>query len=217
MDRRSFLAGLSTVFLSESVKASEGQALSAQAQLLCDHMRARGEKSFVVMDKKRGELLVIEQGGVLMRSPALYGKGKGEDRRKDATVTPAGIFNMQECTVDPREYDGGRGYAFLQTKTSTCLIHPTWNGVPSEKRAQRLASASPEDNAISHGCINVPYEFYSKLDGYMKSKIYAQYGAGNYSPVLPKLVVLPKDDDLARTRAFFNIPPGPVADHKLTP
>ncbi len=32
---------------------------------------------------------------------------------------------------------------------------------PAERRLQRLASATPGDNRISYGCINVPADFYN--------------------------------------------------------
>jgi hypothetical protein len=32
-----------------------------------------------------------------------------------------------------------------------------------EKRAERLASPSPDDNRVTHGCINVPPEFYEQI------------------------------------------------------
>jgi hypothetical protein len=34
------------------------------------------------------------------------------------------------------------------------------NGKPSERRLQRLTTASTLDNRISYGCINVPVAFY---------------------------------------------------------
>jgi hypothetical protein len=42
-------------------------------------------------------------------------------------------------------------------------MHPTATGVPAEKRVERLASPSPDDNRITHGCINVSPEFYEQV------------------------------------------------------
>ena len=36
-------------------------------------------------------------------------------------------------------------------------------GVPAEKRAERLASASPDDNRVTHGCINMAPDFYEQV------------------------------------------------------
>jgi hypothetical protein len=46
---------------------------------------------------------------------------------------------------------------------SAVSIHPTATGVPAEKRPERLASPSPDDNRITHGCINVSPEFYEQI------------------------------------------------------
>jgi len=36
-------------------------------------------------------------------------------------------------------------------------------GTPKERRAQRLASPSPDDNRVSYGCINVPVHFFDAV------------------------------------------------------
>src|SRR5690606_886190 len=36
-------------------------------------------------------------------------------------------------------------------------------GVPSERRPQRLASPTPDDNRVTHGCINVAPDFYEQV------------------------------------------------------
>ncbi len=46
---------------------------------------------------------------------------------------------------------------------SAVSIHPTATGVPSERRPERLASPSPDDNRITHGCINVSPGFYEQV------------------------------------------------------
>ena len=46
---------------------------------------------------------------------------------------------------------------------SAVSIHPTATGVASEKRAERLASPTPDDNRITYGCINVPASFYDQV------------------------------------------------------
>jgi hypothetical protein len=46
---------------------------------------------------------------------------------------------------------------------SSVSMHPTATGVPAEKRPERLASPTPDDNRITHGCINVSPEFYEQV------------------------------------------------------
>jgi hypothetical protein len=42
-------------------------------------------------------------------------------------------------------------------------LHPVIKGTPAERRAERLRSATRQDNRISYGCINVPKEFYASV------------------------------------------------------
>ena len=42
-------------------------------------------------------------------------------------------------------------------------MHPVVKGKPHERRADRLASVSAQDNRISFGCINVPVPFYNAV------------------------------------------------------
>ena len=43
---------------------------------------------------------------------------------------------------------------------SALALHRVAKGTPAERRAERLQSASPDDNRISYGCINVAVAFY---------------------------------------------------------
>jgi hypothetical protein len=42
-------------------------------------------------------------------------------------------------------------------------MHRVRANVKAERRLQRLASATPADNRISFGCINLPVAFYEKV------------------------------------------------------
>jgi hypothetical protein len=42
-------------------------------------------------------------------------------------------------------------------------LHPVRSVDPLERRLERLASPSVEDNRISYGCINVPHAFWTEL------------------------------------------------------
>lgn len=207
-----FLASAS-VFLSNPLAAQtvpgsqqdRATAMSDQARFVVNYMQAAGNETLVVMDKNNGELLVIDNGNVVMRSPALYGKGKGEDVNKDPSTTPAGIFAMREYSVSTKDYQGGRALGFLNVKNDSYIIHPTYQHFRSQQRDERLASPTPDDNAISFGCINVPYAFYDSMVPYLKEKaIIRQSGAG-YVTSLPRLVILPKTRDLSLTAQILGI------------
>ena len=76
----------------------------------------------------------------------------GRDR-----TTPAGRFvggfgpSIDAGRVLWVDYDSG------------VALHPITTGVPAEKRAERLASASAEDNRVTHGCINISPTFYEQI------------------------------------------------------
>jgi hypothetical protein len=42
-------------------------------------------------------------------------------------------------------------------------MHPVLTTEPAERRPQRLATATPLDNRISYGCINVPAKFFDSV------------------------------------------------------
>ena len=185
--------------------------MSEQARVVVDDMQARSFSTLVIMDKARGEIMVVDQGRVVMRSPALYGKGEGEDEGADKNVTPAGLFALREYR--DRHYQGGRVLAFLCQPSMCYIIHPTWNGVPSEQRDRRLATPSVDDNAISNGCINVPYEFYQRMSGYLQSKA-AVIGS---TVTLPRLVVLPGNQDINATRQILGLTPSTAPSYQINP
>ena len=56
----------------------------------------------------------------------------------------------------------GREMLWVGCATAVSL-HPVVEGLPAEKRSQRLNSAMPDDSRISYGCINVPLKFYELL------------------------------------------------------
>ena len=123
--------------------------------------------SFVILDKKDARLFVFDANGRLRGAgPALLGLGVGDtalpgigDRElrsiapKDRT-TPAGRF---VASIGP----GWNNEDVLWVDHEGAIaIHRVITTNPKERRLQRLATASPHDNRISYGCINVPVKFY---------------------------------------------------------
>lgn len=66
---------------------------------------------------------------------------------------------------------------------SAVSIHPLSTGVPAERRAERLASPSPDDNRITHGCINVSPEFFERV-------VSPTFEAGGVFYILPDAATL---------------------------
>ena len=60
--------------------------------------------------------------------------------------------------------DDLRGRSLLLIDYDAAItLHPVVPGTPKERRAERLASETADDNRISFGCINVPPGFYERV------------------------------------------------------
>ena len=126
---------------------------------------------FAIIDKEASQVLIFDAEGKLQGlAPALLGSAVGDDSApgvadrelkdipaKDRT-TPAGRFL---AGYGPAA--GGKTVLWVDYATAIS-IHPLPKTSPKkEKRKERLASATAEDNRITHGCINVSAAFYNKI------------------------------------------------------
>ncbi len=73
--------------------------------------------------------------------------------------TPVGTFQLQERRVLAEGY-GGSVLQFKEDDRYVWAIHAVWTGNPAEMRMQRLRSATPSDNMVTLGCLNVLPETY---------------------------------------------------------
>jgi hypothetical protein len=128
------------------------------------------KQPFAVVDKANAQILIFDATGKLKgMTPVLIGsatgdtsaEGVGDRELKDIPdeekTTPAGRFL---AAFGPAQ--GGESVLWIDYNTSIS-IHPVLTTVAAkwEKRAQRLASKTAEDNRITHGCINVPASFFA--------------------------------------------------------
>jgi hypothetical protein len=125
---------------------------------------------FVIIDKVGAKVFVFDTLGKLDgAAPALLGLARGDDsvpgigERKLSTIrpeertTPAGRF-VASLDHDPH------GVEMLWVDYNSAIsLHRVVTALAGERRAQRLESATPADNRISYGCINVPAKFYDKV------------------------------------------------------
>ena len=155
-------------------RANFGQErASPEASHVADWIVDSGDNQgmpFMIVDKVHAKVLMFDADGRLQgAAPALLGLARGDDSapgigdRKMSSILPeerttaAGRFVV---SLDRDKY----GQEFLWIDYNTALsLHRVVKGKPSEQRAQRLYSATPKDNRISYGCINVPVNFYDKL------------------------------------------------------
>lgn len=130
-------------------------------------------KPIIVADKTKGTLTIYDgAGNEITSTPALFGKTIGDDMQTKNT-TPSGRFELTETsTVNKATYGNSaqaltRGGVMQTNNAGNLAIHRVVTSFKSENRVGRLNSASASDNRISHGCINVPADFY---DNYLNGK-----------------------------------------------
>lgn len=146
---------------------------SPQARYVADWVVDAGDNQrlpFALVDKVAAQVFVFDAGGRLLgAAPVLLGLAVGDEAvpgigqrklssiRPDERTTPAGRFvaaldrNLHGTEVLWVDYEGA------------ISMHPVVTGTVQEQRAQRLASATPLDNRISYGCINVPVAFFKEV------------------------------------------------------
>lgn len=125
---------------------------------------------FLIVDKVRAMVFAFNAHGILLgATAALMGEGIGDD-----SVPGIGTRKLSSILPHERTTPAGRfiasldknlkGVGILWVDYDTAIsLHRVVKGLPSERRAARLASPSPLDNRISFGCINVPVEFYDNV------------------------------------------------------
>ncbi|MBC7701560.1 L,D-transpeptidase [Aquabacterium sp.] len=130
---------------------------------------SRGQP-FAILDKVQARLFVFEAtGAMLASSPVLLGSARGddsvpgigkrkiEDIRASERTTPAGRF-VVEAGRNAQGED-----IFWVDYDAAVSMHRVRATNPKERRLQRLATATPADNRISYGCINVPVAFFNTV------------------------------------------------------
>ena len=123
---------------------------------------------FLVIDKPSARVFAFNASGQFQGdAPVLLGMGPGDvmlapsaamsQMPPHTRITPAGRF-VSTLAKDVK----GKELLVLDYKAAFSL-HPVVKGKPHERRADRLASVTAEDNRISFGCINVPVPFYNTV------------------------------------------------------
>lgn len=145
---------------------------SAQVQSVARWIAQSRDNSnlpYLLIDKLNAQVFAFDRSGKLEGSaPALLGMAKGDrllvsnamavdDIPPQSRITPAGRF-LSRLAID------NHGAELLVIDYDAAIsLHPVVKGTPEERRAERLGSATSEDNRISHGCINVPKDFYATV------------------------------------------------------
>lgn len=126
-----------------------------------------GSKAVVILDKKEAKVYTFDPRGSLVAStPVLLGSAIGDyavpgigdkplkDIRPEEKTTHAGRF-----VAEPGVNADGEDVIWVDYGAALSMHRVRANNA-SERRLERLASQTKEDNRISYGCINVPVRFY---------------------------------------------------------
>ncbi len=128
-----------------------------------------GGRAFAIIDKTAATVSLYDASGKLMAtSPVLIGQAIG-----DASVPGIGERPVQEIAPHERTTPAGRfisepgknltGDSVVWIDYDAAVsMHRLRPSEPHEKRLERMATATPLDNRITYGCVNVPIAFYDR-------------------------------------------------------
>ena len=124
---------------------------------------------FIIIDKLAAAITVFDPAGrAYAAAPVLLGIARG-----DRFAPGVADKDMYQTTVDERITPAGRflGQAGINTEGEDVVwiqydagiaMHAVVNP-PGQRRPERLATPTPEDNRISYGCVNLPTDFYRNV------------------------------------------------------
>lgn len=147
--------------------------VSPQARRIAQWVAQSGDNRnmhFVILDKKNAKVYVFEPTARLQgASPVLLGLAEGDDSvegigqktlaqvRPEERTTPAGRF-----MGEPGRNATGEDVVWVDYDAAVSM-HRVRQLEAKERRLERLASPTADDNRISYGCINVPVDFYEQF------------------------------------------------------
>lgn len=157
---------------------------------------------FAIMDKAAAQILVFNGDGRLRgAAPGLFGSAKGDHTAPGVTGIALHAIPGRDRTTPAGRFIGGYGPSIDAGRVlwvdydSAVSLHPTATGVPSERRVERLASVSPDDNRVTHGCINISPDFYERI-------VHSTFEKGGVFYILPDKEPLEKVfPEFAQSRA----------------
>jgi hypothetical protein len=128
-----------------------------------------GDLPYMVIDKDAGVLFLLDaKGEPLGQAPVLIGTASGDDSSPGVGSKKLSQLGPAEKTTPAGRFLAKIGWAAGNQKVlwvdyaTSVALHAVVTGNKKERRLERLASPSPEDNRVTYGCINVPVDFYKK-------------------------------------------------------
>lgn len=124
---------------------------------------------FAVVDKVNARVFVFGGDGRLRgAAPVLLGLTKGDDNADGIGTRKLADISPDERITPAGRFEAALGYDLKQDilwvdYAAALSLHRVIVGNPRDRRAERLASPSSDDNRITYGCINVPAAFYDNV------------------------------------------------------
>ena len=127
-------------------------------------------KSVVILDKKAARVYTFEpQGRLVAATPALLGSAIGDDSVPGIGDKPLAQIRPEEKTTHAGRFEAQPGvntdgedviWIDYDAALSMHRVRPT---VAAERRLERRATPTEQDNRISFGCVNLPVHFYEQV------------------------------------------------------
>jgi len=176
---------------------------SAAALRVADWIATSGDNQtlpYAIVDKTNAALFLYDaDGNPLAQVPVLIGIAPGDDATPGVGTKDLSELGPAEKTTPAGRFLAKFGLAAGGVKVlwvdyaDSVAMHPIpSDAAKSEKRRDRMLSATAEDNRITFGCINVPLAFYGKI---LRPLF---LGQGGYVYVLPD--TKPLEDVFPRLR-----------------
>jgi hypothetical protein len=166
---------------------------------------------FAIIDKGAAQLLVFGADGKLRGiAPTLLGSAVG-----DHSAPGVGERELSQIPLEDRTTPAGRflaaygpapgGKKVLWVDYATAVsVHPVLVSNAEERRAERLESATPRDNRITHGCINVSAPFYDEVVRGTFKKLGVFYVLPDTMPVAEAIPgFFPKERETRRKKRWW--------------
>ncbi|MEF7613888.1 hypothetical protein V4F39_08205 [Aquincola sp. MAHUQ-54] len=122
---------------------------------------------FLIVDKRDARVYVFRPDGQLDgATPVLLGYAAGDDSVAGIGSRPIEQVRPEERTTPAGRFVGERGRNTLGEDVvwvdyeAAVSMHRVRATNPAERRLERLATPTADDNRISYGCINVPVAFF---------------------------------------------------------
>jgi hypothetical protein len=174
-----------------------GEAASLDVRRLAQWVVDSGDhggRSFALVDKRHAKVFLFEADGRLAgATPVLLGFAVGDDTAPGVAAKPLSALRPEERTTPAGRFvsQAGRNAdnedVVWVDYAAAVSMHRVRPMRASERRLQRLASPTVDDNRISSGCINVPVAFFEQL-------LWPRLGSGRQGVVYVLPETRPLDD-----------------------